>query len=74
MQPSVCMNDAPDPNHEQTILYVVIAAVGTIPVIIALGTGGVFDAAATLGLVMLALAIAGLLAMWRLARKQRRRR
>ena len=73
MQQPVCMNDAPDPDHEQLILYVVIAAVGTIPVIIALGTGGVFDTTATLGLVMRALAIAGLLAMWRIARKQRHR-
>jgi uncharacterized membrane protein YdjX (TVP38/TMEM64 family) len=73
MQQPLCMNDAPNPNREQTILYALIAAIGLIPVIIALESGGVFGSDATLGLLMLVLAIAGLLAMWRITRKQRRR-
>lgn len=67
------MNDASNPNREQTVLYALIAAIGTIPVIIALRSGGVFGSEATIGLLMLALAIAGLLAMARIARKQRHR-
>ncbi|MEO6774503.1 MAG: hypothetical protein ABI467_16035 [Kofleriaceae bacterium] len=74
MQRPVCMNDAPNSNREQVILYALIAAIGVIPVIIALRQGGVFGSEATIGLVMLALAIVGLLAMWRIARKQRPRR
>lgn len=70
MQQPACMNNAPNPNREQTILYALIAAVGLIPVIIALQSGGVFGSDATLGLLMLVLAIAGLLAMWRITRKQ----
>ena len=69
----MCMNDAPNQNREQTILYGLVAAIGMIPVIIALRHGGVFGSEATIGLLMLALAISGLLAMWRIARNQRSR-
>lgn len=74
MQQPVCMNDAPNPDREQAILYALIAAIGMIPVILALRSGGVFGSEATIGLLMLALATAGLLAMWRIARNQRHRR
>ncbi|MEP6865225.1 MAG: hypothetical protein ABJE66_31695 [Deltaproteobacteria bacterium] len=66
------MNDAP--NREQAIVYAVIAAIGSIPVLVVLARGSAFDAEATVGLVMLVLAIAGLLAMWWVAHDQRRRR
>jgi uncharacterized membrane protein YdjX (TVP38/TMEM64 family) len=74
MHQPVCMNDAPNQDREQTILYALIAAIGMIPVIVALRSGGVFGSEATLGLLMLVLAVAGLLAMWRIARSQRHRR
>ena len=73
MQQPMCMNDAPEPDREQLTLYALIAAIGMIPVIIALGQGGMFGAEATIGLLVLALATAGLLATWRNARNQRHR-
>ena len=67
------MNDGPKADSEQLILYAMIAAVGMIPVIIVLARGGVFGSEATIGLLMLASAVAGLLAMWRVARRRRLR-
>jgi UPF0716 family protein affecting phage T7 exclusion len=61
-------------NHDEQIsLYVVIAAIAVIPVVIALWQGGVFGAEPTIGLIMLASATAGLVAMWRAARRARAR-
>jgi len=68
------MNDRRRSDSEQLILYVLIAAIGIIPVVIVLVRGGVFGSEATIGLLMLGAAIAGLLAMWRLARHRRSHR
>jgi hypothetical protein len=57
---------------EEATLYLLIAAIGSIPVVLVLWRGGVFDRDSTIGLAMLLLAIAGLLAMWHGARKERR--
>jgi uncharacterized membrane protein YdjX (TVP38/TMEM64 family) len=52
--------------------YAAINTIGSIPVVIALWTGGVFDREPTIGLLMVLLAITGLLAMWRASRRERR--
>jgi hypothetical protein len=56
---------------EQLILYVLLAAVGLIPVVVTLEEGGNFGVEPTLGLVMLLAALIGLLQMWRVARRRR---
>ena len=58
-------------HDEQISLYVVIAAIAMIPLVIALWQGGVFGVEPTIGLIMLSLAIAGLLGMWRAGRRGR---
>jgi hypothetical protein len=60
-----------DGHAEQVILYVVILLVSIVPIAIALSQGGEFGAEPTIGLVMLVLALAGLAATWRVARRQR---
>jgi len=65
------MDESPKPDVEQLTLYLMIAAIGMIPVIVVLARGGVFGSEATIGLLMLASATAGLLAMFRVARKRR---
>lgn len=68
------MGDAPNRDSEQLLLYVLIAAIGMIPVIVVIMHGGVFGSEPTIGLLMLGVAIVGLLAMWRLARRGQARR
>jgi hypothetical protein len=57
---------------EQISLYLVIAAIAVIPVAIVLWQGGVFGVEPTLGLILLALATAGLASMKRAARRSQR--
>ena len=67
------MNGAPRPDREELALYLVIAGVGLIPVVIVLIGDRVFDGAATIGLLMVACAIAGFVATWSVARTRRNR-
>ena len=66
------MKDAP--NREPLIVYAVVAAIASIPVIVAVARGGRFGTEATVGVLMLAIALAGLLAMRWIAHERRRRR
>ena len=68
------MANAPNRDREQLLLYALIAAIGIIPVIVAVVHGGVFGPEPTIGLLMLGIAIVGLLTMWRFARRRRARR
>ncbi len=52
---------------EQLIVYVMMAAIGLIPVLVALWTGRVFSTEATVGLLMLVCGIAGVGALVRAA-------
>jgi len=67
------MNGAPRTDREELSLYLVIASVGLIPIVIVLINRRVFDAAATIGFLMVACAVAGLVATWRVARSRRNR-
>jgi peptidoglycan/LPS O-acetylase OafA/YrhL len=67
------MNGAPRPDREELSLYLVIAGVGLIPIVIVLIGDHVFDGAATIGLLMVACAFAGLIATWSVARTRRNR-
>jgi hypothetical protein len=58
---------------EQVILYLLIAAIGLIPVVVVLARGQDFGAESTIGLLMLGLAVGGLGEMWRIARRRRMR-
>jgi hypothetical protein len=64
------MNERQRAIVEELILYAVIAVVGVIPVAIVLMRGGVFGSEPTIGLIMFVLALAGVVATWRIARKR----
>jgi hypothetical protein len=67
------MNGAPRRDREELALYLVIGGVGLIPIVIVLMGDRVFDGASTIGLLMVACAIAGLVATWSVARTRRNR-
>ncbi|MBX3154921.1 MAG: hypothetical protein KF773_02890 [Deltaproteobacteria bacterium] len=58
---------------EERTLYLLIAAIGAIPVAITLWQGGVLGPEATIGLGMMFAGIIGLLAVWRGSRHARMR-
>ena len=59
--------------REELALYTLMAGVGAIPVITAIAHGATLGGTATIGLVMLAVGLAGLLGAWRSARRGQRR-
>ena len=63
--------DDREARRDDRIHYAVIAAIGLIPIVIALSQGRAFGAESTIGAGMFVLALIGFVASWRIAQSRR---